>query len=626
MSESIICSTFDGIDVLDLTVRVHNALRRSKIQTVGELVELNEDELFAVRNLGEIGISQIRERLAKIRLLDAPPPMPVSAAGMDQTEQPQILIDLGPPMMPRHQVVHFQQAALTRQIDAMLLHEEVSIGGDTLRELVDASRHKFGLYEQLLKILQGPITVSQELECVLQSVSQRDLDILVRRSGSAPQTLESIASAIGVTRERVRQLEKRAYVRVRDAFKTVHPIRVCSAIHFGGDMHLSFDDWSQRLRRTGLLGDWTQNRFTSIDQVELLVTLIKNSEKVLHDYEIPESLQCMMKLRDKGLSRAPTLAHELLERFGGATERLVWKHLRYSGAVSLEWLVNRDAVEFNISELRLILECKEFFSMDENWHGSYRYVPHRLEKNSVLHKSLLKMFQYCGPLEIHDVYFGIEHTCSRTDFPIPSVEILEQALKLYGYETDDALWYWEGEANEDLSPGESIIWDCIYGQDGVAHHSQLMQAILDSGLSGASLGGTLSRSPLYDNFQKGLYKLRGSRPDMDAIERARSAAERIPVRLTVARDTFGNITVEASLGLLTIANGTLVSDRIPNLSGTWRCTWGNEDSTDVRVTHNEIRGIGRVLKYLECGVADRIALTFNVINRTVSILKLRDET
>jgi len=357
-----------------------------------------------------------------------------------------------------------------------------------------------------------------------------------------------------------------------------------------------------------------------------LVVLLEMLTDASFDIEIPDSFNSIMNLRDINLLNAPARVHGLLEQFGDATERLVLRHLRYSGAVSLDWLANRDDVEFSKSDLRLVLECEDFFSFDEAWYGAYRYVPYSLERNSVFHKSLLKMFQYCGPLEIHDVYFGIEHTCSRPKLPVPPVNVLETALSHYGYQTDDGLWYWEGEVNEKLGPTEKIIWDCIYSQAGVAHHSQLLQAILDSGRSGASLGGTLSGSPLFDNFRKGLYKLRGSQPDIDAIEQARSSAERVPVQLTVERDSYGRIKIEANLGILVIANGTLTSDGLPNLTGNWGCNWGDGNFADVRVTQNEIRGLSRIIRFLRCEVGDRLAFTFNVINRTVAIRKTGDSS
>jgi len=624
MDEKIVCYSTDHIEVLGLSVRVHNALRRAKYWDVGEVIVLDDDQLFAVRNLGEKGVAEIKERLGRIQLLDAKPVVHEIDSNDEISEHPQILLDLGPPTVTKHEVVEWQQMMVKRQIGARLLHPQIEIDGQKLSELVDSHFRSFGLYEQLVKILTAPITVSQELEELFKSVPPREIEILIRRYGFERQTLEEIGSYVEVTRERVRQLEKQAIGRVKSTASTLMLLRLRSAVAFADDPGLSFDDWSQTLLKTGLTGTWTQEKLAGLDPIEQMIVvcdLLKDTDEAL---DVPESLKHMIMLHDDGMSASPARMLALLGKFTRKMERLVKRHLRYSGAVSLEWLVSQDSIDTNKCELRQILESKSFAGIDENWFWSDEYMPGSLEKDSVLHRSLLKMFQFCGPLALHDVYFGIERTRSKTDFPIPPMDVLEQILEIYGYSNEDTLWFWPGDTYEDLNSGESAIWETIYNLGGVAHHSELMRSIVGSDLSGASLHGTLRRSPLFESIEKGLYRLRGSQSGSDAIARARSAAEKIPVQLTVNRDTFGNIIVEANLGILVIAYGTLLSDSLPNLSGNWSCSWGDGSLTDVRVTHNEIRGIGKVLKYLECEVGDRIALTFNVFDRTVAIRKTGD--
>ena len=318
---------------------------------------------------------------------------------------------------------------------------------------------------------------------------------------------------------------------------------------------------------------------------------------------------------------------EFLDRFTNEIERLVKRHLRYSGAVALEWLANQDAIDFRKSDLRLILESKGYFGVDENWYISFEYVPGSLEKNSVLHRSLLKMFQYCGPLHIQDIYFGIEHTLIKMEFPKPPINILKEILIQYRYTFEDGLWYWDGVADEELNNGEKIILHTIRENNGVAHHSELAQAIVDSKLSFPSLHATLRRSPIFeklDHLGRGLYKLRGSQPSLEAIERARSASERIPVNLHVSYDMFGNIIIEASLGILAIGTGTIMSERLPSLEGIWECTLDNEDIYEITVTENEVRGLSHILEYLCCEVGDRIRMMCNTDTRQVAVLLIEE--
>jgi len=582
-----------------------------------ELASRAEDALFVVRNLGEKGVSEIKERLDRIELLDAPPQGIDNDSSQELSELPQISIDLGPPVLPKHEVVQWQQMMVRRQIAARLLHPNIDVDGQMLCELVDSHRHALGLYEQLLKVLTDPITVSQELEELFKSVPPREIYILMRRFGSTRHSLEEVAEVIGVTRERIRQLQRQATSRLLLVASTRMLARIRSAVLFANDIHLSFDEWSRCLLNTGLLGDRFKEGCADYDNLELMLVACKLLA-VEGQIEIPKVFTHMLELRKAGMSAAPARMNVLIINFRGETERLVMRHLRYSGAVSIDWLLRQDEVRLCENDLRSVLALDGYIALDGDWFMSQAYEPAKLHKNSVVHRSLAKMFQFCGPLRIHDIYFGIEHTVSRTAFPVPPVPVLERALNSYGYDCEKGLWYWNGNTSETLNTGEYIIMNALNHNDGVVHHQQLAEAFLESSLSFPSLHGTLSRSPLFDNFERSLYKLRGTVPRQEAIERARQAAERTPVDLQVEYDLDGNIIVEATLGVLAVGNGTILSENLPNLEGEWEYTLGAHNTTDIHVTENEIRRLGRVFKNLDCEVGDTVKLVFNTESRQVT--------
>lgn len=57
------------IERLDLTPRAYNSLKRANISKVGELLEMSEEELLAVRNFGKKSLDELRERLARNGML-----------------------------------------------------------------------------------------------------------------------------------------------------------------------------------------------------------------------------------------------------------------------------------------------------------------------------------------------------------------------------------------------------------------------------------------------------------------------------------------------------------------------------------------------------------------------------
>jgi DNA-directed RNA polymerase subunit alpha len=59
------------IEELDLTTRTSNCLRRADITKVGQLLQMDEKDLLAVRNLGSKSIDEIREKLVEHKFLPA---------------------------------------------------------------------------------------------------------------------------------------------------------------------------------------------------------------------------------------------------------------------------------------------------------------------------------------------------------------------------------------------------------------------------------------------------------------------------------------------------------------------------------------------------------------------------
>jgi DNA-directed RNA polymerase subunit alpha len=56
--------TYDTpIEELDLSVRAYNCLKRSGITKVGQVLQMNEDDLLAVRNFGEKSLTELRDSL-----------------------------------------------------------------------------------------------------------------------------------------------------------------------------------------------------------------------------------------------------------------------------------------------------------------------------------------------------------------------------------------------------------------------------------------------------------------------------------------------------------------------------------------------------------------------------------
>jgi len=55
-----------SVDQLELSTRTHNSLRRADITTIGQILQMDEKQLKAVRNLGEKSLDEIRDKVREV--------------------------------------------------------------------------------------------------------------------------------------------------------------------------------------------------------------------------------------------------------------------------------------------------------------------------------------------------------------------------------------------------------------------------------------------------------------------------------------------------------------------------------------------------------------------------------
>lgn len=59
---------FTPIEALELGTRTTNVLKKSDIRFVGELCQLDEKKVHAIKGLGKVGLSKIQDELRKLDL------------------------------------------------------------------------------------------------------------------------------------------------------------------------------------------------------------------------------------------------------------------------------------------------------------------------------------------------------------------------------------------------------------------------------------------------------------------------------------------------------------------------------------------------------------------------------
>ena len=641
----------DAIEALNLTAHSFSALVRADVRTIENLLEFVEfGNLQSLRELGINCILEIANILPRIKFSDSPEAASWAPSDVWRLLVAKILRDseveiiAGREEIPKR-VVEWQLQLVSKQLSRGLLHEDAEIAGKSIGEWIKAveTTESNQAYQVLSTILSGSMNICEEIEHFLGYLpGQSTMTILLFRYGLKFKTLEQTGVEIGITRERARQLEKNIKnktISISNLKNRPILLRMQSALLIARDLglNITYENWTQRIRSSGLVGDWTSLHFADTDAIEATIAISKlATECKIPWLRIPENLQYVVQLAVSGTPSIPARIQYARENLPAKVKRLIDRHARFSGGVYAKWLSQELGME--LERLTDILQVLEYVSLSEGW-----YIP-KLQRSSfeitrddVFHRCMHKMLQYCAQLNIEDICAGIRHGISRSGysepeylatqkvaqprsmFPVPPPDVMVEILKIYGYQCKDGLYYWDGEIDQKLSAGESVIMNCLEVVGPVLHHSELVLALTESDLSLPTLHATLNSSPLFDKINSGLYKLRGKEVTSQDIERAKSAAEPQSLQPAIEYHASGNITVSFTLSAIALAAGTVFCDEFPNLSGNWPCHVNGQKAGELTATENEFRHLRKSFELLNCKPGDRLALIFNMWNRTVEI-------
>ena len=606
----------DPIEQLNLTPRSFNALTRAKIRTIGEVLQLVEsDGLKTLRGLGRKSIIEIKEKV-------------IQAKSLSDSE-----VEANTDTIPRV-VVRWQSELVNKQLSRGLLHEEAIIAEKPIKDWLVGieTTENNRVYEVLATILGSSLNVCEEIEFFLNQIpGQSRMTVLISTYGLEPKNLRQTGEELDLSRERVRQIRselKDKAISISNLKAKPYLLRTQSALLIAGDLGLdiTYEQWTQRIRSSGLVGDWTSQDFAGTDAVEVMIAICNLlADCKIHWLQIPENLQYAVQLAAKGKPNVPSKIPHKLENLPDEIKRLINGHTKNSGGVHVRWLSQESGLE--LAEIKDILQWLGYKTLSEDWFVSN---PSQTSYHDVFHRCARKMFQYCGPLNIDDVCAGLRHLLSRKhvvlskrrEFPVPPPDVMAEIINIHGYKCEDELYYWEGAYDENLNEGEKIIMDCLKQIGPVLHHSELVHAFIASDMSFPLLHATLNYSPLFERIESGLYKLRGKKITYQDIERAKTTGEQQPLRPEIEYDTNGNIIVSVTLSAIAVGSGTILCERFPDLSGAnWECYVNGEEAGELNAVENEFRRLKKPFELLNCQPGERVKFTFNTWERTVEIEK-----
>jgi len=634
-------SLSEPIDTLNLSIRTYNALRRAEIITLGDLLDAKRRGVIQeVRNIGEKSYNEILTKLKSFQIGESDYDIEIDDLIKQDIDDENIKYAS---IIKKYEayrdvflgLVKWQIEQINKQISMGTLHKDAFFGRKKIVDILENTEEDLVFSSKVYSGILKATCLTEELAYLIDEIDSRDLNILIQYYGFTHHTLEEISVPLDITRERVRQILQRAkkiistkfklnFIRRSDFMSPISFVRMQTAIIMAKELgdEITFDQWTSLITQSGLLGNWKIHPNLTTNTIEIFLAICKvlSKEKV-NVCNIPENLLYACELAESG---KPDISAKILiiqNSLDKKIRRKVKRHEYFSGGVNAKWLSLE--IDLSMHEIKDILKALSYVPIGEDW-----YILDTLKKKIKINKfhpfehNLRKMFQYCGPLSIENICSGLQHAVSRTRYPIPPSDIMNNILEKRGYTNEEGLWYWDGEIYEELSAGEKVIIKCFKENGPIVHHSELAQYFIDSYLSFASLHATLSKTPLVEKFDYALYKLRGLKVTYEEIQRAKNEGDRVSVNLEIIPDKTGVIKIVGSLVNLPVGTGAFYSENLPNLTGEWQCFVLDRQCGEVTVVENEIRGLLNAFERLQCEVGDRVSMSFNTWDRNVSIEKV----
>ena len=608
----------DQIEKLNLSTRSFNALSRAGIRTVGRVLQLvKSGELGRISALGRESILEIAATFVQIRIKD----------GVDADNSEKINA------IPE-EVIRWQAQLVGKQLSRGLLHENARIAGRSIKDWLTSIKtpENNQVYQVFALILNSSLNMCEEIEFFCNQISQQHyITTLLSLYGFKANTLEQTGSELGISRERVRQIRNELVVKLTGGVRAIvettsinnlksNPalLRMQSALLIAKDFNLdiTYEQWTQQIQSSGLVGDWISQNFVGTNAIEIMIAMCNLWKEFKIRYlEMPENLVYAAQLAALGMPNVPAKIPYARETLSDEVKRLINRHKQHSGAVHAKWLSQESGI--GLEGIKDILQGLDYRTLSEDWFVQDSPDDSRhISYHDVFHHGLRKMFQYCGPLGIDNVCSGLRHVISKTKFPIPSPDIMDRLVRIYDYTCEDELYYWDGTYGEELNAGETIIMNCFDCFGPVLHHSELVDAFVESDRSFPLLHATLRRSPLFETIEVGLYKLRGHNVVYQDIERARAAGKQQSLDLEEEYDPSGNIMLSITLGSVAVGLGTIHCEQFRDLSGNWPCYVDGVNAGELIATENEFRHLRKSFELLGCKPGDRLKFIFNMWKRT----------
>lgn len=631
------------IDNLDISKRTRRALMRSGIVTIGDLKRFSPiDRLLQVRLIGDKSLKEIALALEKFDKNPIMTTLPEETATQsskyeekreENTNRLSIdVLELSGAItgvLKKHGIRTVEDL---RKTPDWTLSRINRIGTKTLREIrqrLAVVPNNSDVYVKEPTIVgKKTVTWSHIAEDYFRKERDTYVFVLISRFGYAPKTLEEIATELGVTRERVRQIQEAVairylkHVRLSGAIELLDKIEEIFSTH--GE-ELSLSGFEGILIQKGFLGKFSEplakGHIKNLDLLETLVcwlNLLSDKRYSLQPIEFSVDISNLVRSGKISIKDRATLLS-----ISSKTRRQIKRRVLFTGGITANEAIKTLSLDERVAVL--VLESLNLKKIDKDWFTFKDLDDDKDNSKIPLRIAGLKMLAVIPELEIDVFHDGLRKHASRFYSNIAPVHVVSCVLPMLGFNINGSRVSTHLPTRGVLSQSEKALISAISKNQGVASFLEIAEEFFLQGLSLPAVSVTLKRSPIAEKADEGLYKLRGTDITWRQVEDAKKRQKRFSQDSEVTHGLDGVVRMKLTVSSYAFLTGVIGSYGIRELSGSWAVTHDGKSFGEAKIDDVYLWGLAKLFKKLEIKMGERIELALNTWNRTLSVEKVRNE-